>query len=279
MNKDEFLAFEKASRDTIDVKRVYIDMAGDLAAGVLLSQIVYWHLPDESGKPKLRVFNEEHLWLAKRREDWWDECRLTPRQFDTAIARLADMGIVETKVLRFNGSPTKHVRIEWDKFLQLLAMMLGVKSISRKCDIEVTENAKSITENTNIDYNTSPTGAAPIPKPPDPPPEDCEILGKPGAHHPSSRGDHMRLLRRVQDVCGVSEASTSNAMARLHQATKYLTRALATPELMDEFGAWWWGCRLGHRANAPPSLSDLRNEWGKFMIWRDKRDEDVNWLD
>ena len=49
MTRQEFIAWEQVSRDTIDVKRCYVDIAGDLVAGILLSQIVYWHLPDKDG--------------------------------------------------------------------------------------------------------------------------------------------------------------------------------------------------------------------------------------
>ena len=34
---EQFLLWERASRDTLEVKRTYIDMAGDLVAGVVLS--------------------------------------------------------------------------------------------------------------------------------------------------------------------------------------------------------------------------------------------------
>ena len=38
---NDFLAWEKASRDSIDFKKIYVDVAGDLIAGLLLSQIIY----------------------------------------------------------------------------------------------------------------------------------------------------------------------------------------------------------------------------------------------
>jgi hypothetical protein len=42
MNYKEFIAHERASLDTIDFKRVYVDVTnGDLVAGLLLSQIVF----------------------------------------------------------------------------------------------------------------------------------------------------------------------------------------------------------------------------------------------
>lgn len=47
---NNFLLWEMRSRDCIKVKRCYIDVAQDLEAGVLLSQIIYWHLPDKEGE-------------------------------------------------------------------------------------------------------------------------------------------------------------------------------------------------------------------------------------
>lgn len=124
MDFREFLLWEQATRDCIDVKKIYVDMADDLVAGILLSQIVYWFLPDKQGRTKLRVEKDGHLWLVKGREDWWEECRIKPRQFDTAIAKLESKGLVEKKTYKFNGNPTIHVRILWDTFLPRLQEFL-----------------------------------------------------------------------------------------------------------------------------------------------------------
>jgi hypothetical protein len=120
----DFLAWEKASRDTIDVKRCYIDLAGDLLTGVLLSQIIYWFLPGK--RDKLRVKREGKYWLAKGRKDWWNECRISAKQFDRSIKVLQKKGLVETRLFKFSGIPTLHV------WLNLPALMEGVKSILTK---------------------------------------------------------------------------------------------------------------------------------------------------
>jgi len=62
-----FLLWETASRDTVDFKTIYVDMADDLVAGLLLSQIVYWYLPSKEGRSKLRVFKDGYYWIAKTR--------------------------------------------------------------------------------------------------------------------------------------------------------------------------------------------------------------------
>lgn len=120
MDWQNFLRWEHASRDTIDFKKIYVDLAGDLAAGLLLSQILYWHLPDKQGRTRLRVKHQGFYWLVKARWEWWDEIRLSPRQVDRAVEVLRQRGLVETKVRRFNGKPTIHLRLCYDLFLQAL---------------------------------------------------------------------------------------------------------------------------------------------------------------
>lgn len=123
-----FCAWEKATTDTIDVKKCYIDMAGDLAAGVLLSQIVYWHLPGLNAKKgsRLRVQRNNRMWLAKRREDWWNEVRLTPKQVDRCLNILKKQkGIIDVAYFKFGvgekSAPTCHIALNIDVFLSKLA--------------------------------------------------------------------------------------------------------------------------------------------------------------
>lgn len=121
MNFEEFLVWEAYSRDTIDFKKVYVDIADDLIAGLLLSQIIYWYLPGKDGKSKLRVKKEGFYWIAKQRNEWWDEVRIKTRQFDRALKILADKEIVITKIFRFNGLTTTHVRLNIPIFLRLMS--------------------------------------------------------------------------------------------------------------------------------------------------------------
>jgi len=122
MNIQDFYRWEMASRDTVDVKTIYIDLMGDLAAGVFLSQLIYWFLPDKKGQTKLRVKRDGKYWLVKSRSDWWGECRVSVRQVDRAIKTLKEMGIIETMVGKFNSNPTTHI---WLPLSQLFPFLLG----------------------------------------------------------------------------------------------------------------------------------------------------------
>jgi hypothetical protein len=117
MQRDDFLLWETTTHDTVDFKRVYVDMAGgDVLAGLLLSQIVFWHLPNRRGKTKMRVRKNDELWVAHSDNDWYDEIRLTEKQARRARLHLVENGLLVAKRFMFNGVLTMHLRIEWSNF-------------------------------------------------------------------------------------------------------------------------------------------------------------------
>ncbi len=153
---DNFLRWESASRDTIDFKIIYVDVAGDIISGLLLSQIVYWNLPAKNGSDtKLRVFKSDRYWLVKTRNDWFDECRITAKQFDRAIGILESVGVVECKVMRFNGSPTKHIWLNICALHEKIEEKWKIEEIgsSPKVNIQTDKKAISLTESTNTDHD------------------------------------------------------------------------------------------------------------------------------
>lgn len=114
---NSFLLWEITSRDTIDFKKIYVDVAGgDTLAGLVLSEILYWYLPDRNGHSKLRVNHDGQEWIACRRYEWWDRTRLTPRQSDRILGILESQGLIVTEIYKFDGDPTKHIRLVFDEF-------------------------------------------------------------------------------------------------------------------------------------------------------------------
>jgi len=78
---------------------------------ILLSQLNYWYKPDNLGRPKLKVMKNGMFWLAKSAPDFEQECGLSKKQVCTAIKILIDAGIIEVAVFKFNGTPTRHIRV------------------------------------------------------------------------------------------------------------------------------------------------------------------------
>ena len=112
-----FLDWEANSRDTIDFKKVYVDMAGDLLAGLLLSQIVYWNLPSKKGVNRLTVERNGFFWLAKSRDAWWEEIRMSPREVDRSLEILRKSGLIETQLWHYHDKKTTHIRISPEGFM------------------------------------------------------------------------------------------------------------------------------------------------------------------
>lgn len=160
-------------------QHAYIDISGDLVAGTLLSQIMYWFSLDRNKKSKIRIFKDGNYWLAKGREDWFEEIRISPKQYDTAVKKLKEKGLVETKLYKFNAVPTTHIRPifkeinakinEWKHKIELeitngtdidipkqenSVLPNGENGIFRSVNIEFDKEGNSLTENTNIDYIT-----------------------------------------------------------------------------------------------------------------------------
>lgn len=107
-----FVQWELASRETIDFKMIYVDIAGgDILAGLLLSQIIFWNLPNKDGRSKLRVQKEDKLWLARKHSDWYQEIRMSEDQVRRALGVLKELNLVEVSAFRFNGERITHIAL------------------------------------------------------------------------------------------------------------------------------------------------------------------------
>ena len=130
MTFNDFIAWELSSRDCIDVKLVYVDMAGELAAGVMLSQIVFWNLPTRDGAPRLSVERDGHLWLVRSDADWWDEIRLREGAAKRARGVLVERGLIVVERARssfHDGGVACHLRLDVDGFLAALDAQIAAR--------------------------------------------------------------------------------------------------------------------------------------------------------
>lgn len=93
------------------IHHVYVDITGDLIAGALLGQVLYWFGADRNGRPRARIQKDGYLWIAKGRADWYEEIRISAKQYDRAAKILKEKGFIEIRTMKFNGNPTSHLRI------------------------------------------------------------------------------------------------------------------------------------------------------------------------
>lgn len=89
----------------------YIDIAGDLTAGVLLSQIMYWFDKDSKNEcVRTKIKKKGYFWIARRRDEWANEIRVAPKQYDSAMKKLKAKKLVIVEKFKINGAPTTHIR-------------------------------------------------------------------------------------------------------------------------------------------------------------------------
>lgn len=108
--KVKFLSSAKCNH----TPHMYIDITGDLVQGTLLARIMYWFSVDKNKKSKVRIFKDDYFWIAKQRKDWWEEIRITERQYDKAIKELEKKGFVVLAKYKFNSMPTIHIRPDYE---------------------------------------------------------------------------------------------------------------------------------------------------------------------
>jgi hypothetical protein len=110
------------------VPKVYVQYTGDLTTAVLLNQIVFY-----SDKSK-----RTDGFFYKTYKEWEEEVCLTERQVRHSVNKLKDHGVLETKLMKANGSPTVHYKLKYDKL---------VESILTKCQNPILQNVSIQSDN------------------------------------------------------------------------------------------------------------------------------------
>jgi hypothetical protein len=103
----------------------------NLASAVLYNQLLFWS--DKGGR--------EDGWVYKSYADLQKELGLTERQLRGAYQALEDAGYIETKVMKYRGTPTKHFR-----YLQNVSSHTDKMSVSETNKMSVSINTEKTTE-------------------------------------------------------------------------------------------------------------------------------------
>lgn len=123
---------------------------GSLESALYFQQLYYW---SDKGK-RLDGY------IYKTKEEIEDETTLTRFQQDRIRKSLVSMGILDTKLIKANGAPTMHYRLNIDRMNVLIASVTTKNGLVRNLLMEKRVSYQSIskkltnplTENTNRDY-------------------------------------------------------------------------------------------------------------------------------
>jgi hypothetical protein len=152
MDYNEFIRFEESQRESIRLNKIYIDITGDLVSGLLLSQIIYWNLPS-----KVTNIKRCGEYLVKKRSDWWEEIRISEKQYDRAINILKSKGLVTVIIKKSNfyiGNTVPHIKLNYDNFISEVKTRIDERS---KPELPKGENENLPKVKTRIDERSKPS--------------------------------------------------------------------------------------------------------------------------
>lgn len=131
----EMLNRVSGQQNTFTVPKLYVDYTGDITTAILLNQIVF--LSDKSKR--------KDGFFYKTYKEWTAEVCLTERQVRYSVNKLKKMEIIETKVMRANGSPTVHYKLKVEKFMDSILTFCQYP-FGRNVSIHSEDLSESITE-------------------------------------------------------------------------------------------------------------------------------------
>lgn len=76
---------------------------GGAVAGLVLSQVLYWFMPDERGRPRARVVVDGSIWLAQTYLDWEAATALSEYQVRSVLQGLEARGILRLRKAMIPG--------------------------------------------------------------------------------------------------------------------------------------------------------------------------------
>jgi hypothetical protein len=121
---------------------IYVDITNDLIAGLLLSQIIYWNMPNNSGENRLKIIHNDRYWLCKSRKEWFNEIRITERQYDRASKLLCDeLNIIDIDIFKYGNTPKTHIAINYDILIELINKQLKLYA-NKENAIVIRQNTK-----------------------------------------------------------------------------------------------------------------------------------------
>ena len=137
------IAQTSGQKNTLTIPKIYVELTGSLTTALLLNQIVFY-----SDKSK-----RSDGYFYKTYKEWEEEILLTERQVRNSVNKLKKMGLVETKVMKANGSPTVHYKLDYDKLVELI-LTKTQNQFLQNVRINSYETSESLTEEYNIRNTT-----------------------------------------------------------------------------------------------------------------------------
>lgn len=233
----------------VSIERVYCEAMGrDLAGGMFVSELIFWC---DKGKRTDGFF-------YRTAAEWEDRIYLSTYQVKKYTQMCVDFGWLETKLMRANGSPTVHYKVDSEKFS---------KWICEFSQIGFVNFHKSITD-TTTDTTTEtsfPTGKdAPQPEQPKTPRKTrTKKADDTAATSEKTTTEHQEMYGALCTLVGWDyKTITKEQQGQVAQTLGKLKGAGYTIESLRDFYRHWKNHDWRGRKGQTPTLSQIRSEIG-----------------
>ncbi len=232
----------------IAFRREFSEITGSLAAGVMLSQLLYW--ASRTSNP--------YGWIYKTQKEWEFETTISRRGQETARKKLVYLGIIEEKLMKV---PARlHFRVNFNILNRLLEEHF--KNV-RNVQHSMAESAKLAGTNEPFSLLTKNTTKNTTESVSEDTHDDVQELVK---YWNEQTGQDLRLSKKeMGPIYGIIKRETTE---RLKQAIKVAAREIKADEIR-----WTWGSilhkssniaqlvqRSGHRQSKEPEMSEKERE-------------------
>lgn len=274
--------------NVLTVPRLFLDLTGDLSLAVMLSQLIYWS--ERTSRPDGFIF--------KSSADWYKEVGAS----DHAVRKFKTLPYIETRLLKANGSPTTHYRVNFELLLQALNLCLdtdqsaspdefvdndeSIGCIQQNHSLKTTkpfvENNETLTEITTKTTTEITTLKGPPQKnskmtpPARPKPLQDHTIP---ARDPDPPPDYQSFLGELSLLTGFDISLRSHA-SRLGRTASQLLQAGYTVQDLKNFFAYWkekdWRWKKDRQLPSPEDVLTLINR-SRIARKRTDRSDYMRW--
>ena len=135
----------------ITIPKIYLELTNDYPTAALLNQMIFW-----SDKTKRR-----DGFFYKTYKEWEEETFLSEYQVRRASNSLKELGFLETKLKKANGSPTLHYKLDMDVLSESIVKKLKNRNQTNlRNDTEVSQESLTVDDTVNDNSRKDSTAKA-----------------------------------------------------------------------------------------------------------------------
>jgi len=124
----------------ITIPKIYLELTNDYPTAALLNQMIFW-----SDKTKRR-----DGFFYKTYKEWEEETFLSEYQVRRASKVLKELGFLETKLKKANGSPTLHYKLDMDALSESIVKKLKNRNqTNSRNDSVVSQDSLTVDDTVN----------------------------------------------------------------------------------------------------------------------------------